>query len=75
MASPFERRFIINVSAVEGQFNRDSKTAAHPQINISKAALGNTLCIGTMVNWLKRMKLPAPSMIQVFYMEPPFLLP
>ncbi|MEM9218213.1 MAG: SDR family oxidoreductase [Cyanobacteria bacterium P01_F01_bin.150] len=39
MASPFERRFIINVSAMEGQFNRNSKTAAHPHTNMAKAAL------------------------------------
>lgn len=37
--SPFERRFIINVSAMEGQFNRDSKTAYHPHTNMAKAAL------------------------------------
>jgi NAD(P)-dependent dehydrogenase (short-subunit alcohol dehydrogenase family) len=39
MRSPFERRFIINVSAMEGQFNRDSKTAYHPHTNMAKAAL------------------------------------
>ncbi|SDG12538.1 SDR family NAD(P)-dependent oxidoreductase [Chitinophaga filiformis] len=37
--SPFERRFIINVSAMEGQFNRDSKTPFHPHTNMAKAAL------------------------------------
>lgn len=37
--SSFERRFIINVSAMEGQFNRDSKTAYHPHTNMAKAAL------------------------------------
>jgi NAD(P)-dependent dehydrogenase (short-subunit alcohol dehydrogenase family) len=37
--SPFERRFIINVSAMEGQFNRDSKTVYHPHTNMAKAAL------------------------------------
>ncbi|MFB2979181.1 SDR family NAD(P)-dependent oxidoreductase [Microseira sp. BLCC-F43] len=39
MRSPFERRFIINVSAMEGQFNRDSKTPYHPHTNMAKAAL------------------------------------
>ena len=39
MRSPFERRFIINVSAMEGQFNRDSKTSYHPHTNMAKAAL------------------------------------
>lgn len=39
LKSPFERRFIINVSAMEGQFNRTSKTAYHPHTNMAKAAL------------------------------------
>ncbi|MBC9928874.1 SDR family oxidoreductase [Chitinophaga qingshengii] len=37
--SPFPRRFIINVSAMEGQFNRGSKTPYHPHTNMAKAAL------------------------------------
>ncbi|WP_377476948.1 MAG: SDR family NAD(P)-dependent oxidoreductase [Microcoleus anatoxicus] len=37
--SSFERRFIINVSAMEGQFNRSSKTSYHPHTNMAKAAL------------------------------------
>ncbi len=37
--SPFPRRFIINVSAMEGQFNRTSKTHFHPHTNMAKAAL------------------------------------
>ena len=37
--SPFKRRFVINVSAMEGQFTRPSKTAAHPHTNMAKAAL------------------------------------
>jgi NAD(P)-dependent dehydrogenase (short-subunit alcohol dehydrogenase family)/rRNA maturation endonuclease Nob1 len=37
--SPFERKFIINVSAMEGQFNRSSKTPFHPHTNMAKAAL------------------------------------
>ncbi|QIR38668.1 SDR family oxidoreductase [Tolypothrix sp. PCC 7910] len=39
MRSPFERRFIINVSAMEGQFNRKDKTVYHPHTNMAKAAL------------------------------------
>ncbi|AFZ23847.1 dehydrogenase of unknown specificity, short-chain alcohol dehydrogenase like protein [Cylindrospermum stagnale PCC 7417] len=39
MRSPFERRFIINVSAMEGQFNRENKTVYHPHTNMAKAAL------------------------------------
>jgi NAD(P)-dependent dehydrogenase (short-subunit alcohol dehydrogenase family) len=37
--SPFERKFIVNVSAMEGQFNRSSKTPYHPHTNMAKAAL------------------------------------
>lgn len=36
--SPFERRFIVNVSAMEGQFSRH-KTVYHPHTNMAKAAL------------------------------------
>ncbi len=32
-------RFIVNVSAMEGQFQRDSKTPCHPHTNMAKAAL------------------------------------
>jgi NAD(P)-dependent dehydrogenase (short-subunit alcohol dehydrogenase family) len=39
MRSRFNRRFIINVSAMEGQFNRKHKTTAHPHTNMAKAAL------------------------------------
>lgn len=37
--SPFAQRFIINVSAMEGQFNREHKTVFHPHTNMAKAAL------------------------------------
>jgi len=37
--SPHERKFIVNVSAVEGQFNRAYKSANHPHTNMAKAAL------------------------------------
>lgn len=39
LQSPFDRRFIINVSAMEGQFNRPGKTVCHPHTNMAKAAL------------------------------------
>ncbi len=39
LRSPFSRRFIINVSAMEGQFARQSKTEHHPHTNMAKAAL------------------------------------
>jgi len=39
LRSLFERRFIINISAMEGQFQRDSKTVFHPHTNMAKAAL------------------------------------
>ena len=38
MRSPFPRRFIVNVSAMEGQFSRH-KTVFHPHTNMAKAAL------------------------------------
>jgi len=37
--SPFPRRFVVNVSAMEGQFGRTSKTARHPHTNMAKAGL------------------------------------
>lgn len=37
--SAFSPRFVVNVSAMEGQFNRASKTASHPHTNMAKAAL------------------------------------
>lgn len=37
--SPHNNQFIVNVSAMEGQFNRESKTADHPHTNMAKAAL------------------------------------
>lgn len=39
LQSTFDRRFIINVSAMEGQFNRSGKTVYHPHTNMAKAAL------------------------------------
>lgn len=37
--SPFDRKFIVNVSAVEGQFGRNFKSPFHPHTNMAKAAL------------------------------------
>ncbi len=38
-ASSFRRTYIVNVSAMEGQFNRRYKGAGHPHTNMAKAAL------------------------------------
>lgn len=37
--SPHSRKFIINVSAMEGKFNRKNKNCYHPHTNMAKAAL------------------------------------
>lgn len=37
--SPFQRRFIVNVSASEGQFARKFRSDKHPHTNMAKAAL------------------------------------
>lgn len=39
LRSPHPRRFIVSVSAMEGQFARQRKTAFHPHTNMAKAAL------------------------------------
>ncbi|WP_436772748.1 SDR family NAD(P)-dependent oxidoreductase [Yinghuangia sp. YIM S09857] len=39
LASPYARRYIVNVSAVEGQFTRHYKAPGHPHTNMAKAAL------------------------------------
>ena len=39
MNSAFARRFVVNVSAMEGQFSRETKTSNHPHTNMAKAAL------------------------------------
>ncbi|WP_329092416.1 SDR family NAD(P)-dependent oxidoreductase [Streptosporangium sp. NBC_01469] len=39
LAAPFPRRYIVNVSAVEGQFAVANKTGRHPHTNMAKAAL------------------------------------
>ena len=37
--SPFARRYVVNVSAMEGAFGRGYKGAGHPHTNMAKAAL------------------------------------
>ncbi|MFI0418303.1 SDR family NAD(P)-dependent oxidoreductase [Spongiactinospora sp. 9N601] len=39
LASPARRRYVINVSAVEGRFAVINKTGRHPHTNMAKAAL------------------------------------
>ncbi|MFL5846243.1 MAG: SDR family NAD(P)-dependent oxidoreductase [Solirubrobacteraceae bacterium] len=38
-ASPARRKYVVNVSAMEGQFSRGYKGPGHPHTNMSKAAL------------------------------------
>jgi NAD(P)-dependent dehydrogenase (short-subunit alcohol dehydrogenase family) len=38
-ASAARRKYIVNVSAMEGQFNREYKSPNHPHTNMAKAAL------------------------------------
>jgi len=39
ISSSHVRRFVVNVSAMEGQFGRETKTPNHPHTNMAKAAL------------------------------------
>lgn len=39
LASPSERRYVVNVTAVEGRFAVRNKTDRHPHTNMAKAAL------------------------------------
>ncbi|MGW2092822.1 SDR family NAD(P)-dependent oxidoreductase [Promicromonospora sukumoe] len=39
LAAPFERRYVVNVTAVEGRFAVRNKTDRHPHTNMAKAAL------------------------------------
>ncbi|MFI8080933.1 SDR family NAD(P)-dependent oxidoreductase [Kitasatospora sp. NPDC086009] len=39
LAAPHARRYIVNVTAVEGRFAVRNKTAGHPHTNMAKAAL------------------------------------
>lgn len=38
-ASPARRKYVVNVSAMEGQFGRQYKGSGHPHTNMAKAAL------------------------------------
>jgi len=38
-ASPARRKYVVNVSAMEGQFSRNYKGPGHPHTNMAKAAL------------------------------------
>ena len=38
-ASPARRKYVVNVSAMEGQFSRRYKGPGHPHTNMAKAAL------------------------------------
>ena len=38
-SSPARRTYVVNVSAMEGQFSRRYKGAGHPHTNMAKAAL------------------------------------
>ncbi|MFG3257209.1 SDR family oxidoreductase [Streptomyces sp. NPDC048172] len=39
LASPHPRRYVVNVTAVEGRFTVRNKTGGHPHTNMAKAAL------------------------------------
>lgn len=39
LRSPFPRRFVVNVSAMEGQFGREARTGLHPHTCMAKAGL------------------------------------
>ncbi|ACU38106.1 SDR family NAD(P)-dependent oxidoreductase [Actinosynnema mirum] len=39
LASPAPRRYVVNVTAVEGRFEVRNKTSGHPHTNMAKAAL------------------------------------
>ncbi|MGW4646840.1 SDR family oxidoreductase [Kitasatospora sp. NPDC004289] len=39
LASPHPRRYVVNVTAVEGRFEVRNKTGGHPHTNMAKAAL------------------------------------
>ncbi len=39
LRSPHPRRFVVQASAMEGQFNRSEKTEFHPPTNMAKAAM------------------------------------
>ena len=52
LRSPHPRRFVVQASAMEGQFNRGSKTEFHPHTNMAKAAL-NMLVRTSAQDWAR----------------------
>lgn len=52
LRSPHARRFVVQASAMEGQFNRASKTERHPHTNMAKAAL-NMLVRTSAQEWAR----------------------
>ncbi|UOD30824.1 SDR family oxidoreductase [Massilia violaceinigra] len=52
LRSPNQRRFVVQASAMEGQFNRQDKTAFHPHTNMAKAAL-NMLVRTSAQDWAR----------------------
>jgi NAD(P)-dependent dehydrogenase (short-subunit alcohol dehydrogenase family) len=46
--TPDQQRFIVNLSAMEGQFYKKFKNSTHPHTNMAKAALNMmTRCCGS----------------------------
>jgi NAD(P)-dependent dehydrogenase (short-subunit alcohol dehydrogenase family) len=52
LRSPHPRRFVVQASAMEGQFNRIGKTEFHPHTNMAKAAL-NMLVRTSAQDWAR----------------------
>lgn len=52
LRSPFDRRFVVQASAMEGQFNRTGKTEFHPHTNMAKASL-NMLVRTSAQEWAR----------------------
>jgi NAD(P)-dependent dehydrogenase (short-subunit alcohol dehydrogenase family) len=50
--SPHARRFVVQASAMEGQFNRHGKTEFHPHTNMAKASL-NMLVRTSAQDWAR----------------------
>lgn len=51
--SPLKKRFIVNVSAMEGRFSKRNKNAFHPHTNMAKASLN--MLTRTIAESYKRM--------------------
>ena len=51
-AAPARRKYVVNVSAMEGQFSRGYKGPGHPHTNMAKAALNmlTRTCAGEMLD-------------------------